>query len=92
MLDLIDTKFTYKYHTSITFDIFISFSVKYSKNCFGVSLLLFRATAQEFTIAKNTVSAVTASATSPMPPAFESVLPKKDFFDLLAYSLTPPKS
>ena len=50
------------------------------------------ATAQEFTIAKNTVSAVTASATSPMPPAFESVIPEKDFFDLLAYLLTPPKS
>ena len=46
----------------------------------------------KFTSAKNTVSAVTASATSPMPPAFESVIPEKDFFDLLAYLLTPPKS
>jgi putative heme-binding domain-containing protein len=48
-------------------------------------------TSQDFSVAKNTISAVAASVTSPMPPAFESVLPEKDFFDLLAYLLTPAK-
>ena len=49
------------------------------------------ATAQDFSVAKSTVSAVATSVTSPMPPAFESVISEKDFFDLLAYLLTPAK-
>ena len=46
-------------------------------------------TGQDITLARGAVASVAQSATSPMPAAFESVLPEGDFYDLVEYLRAP---
>jgi putative heme-binding domain-containing protein len=49
------------------------------------------ATTQSFSVAKADIVSTTHAATSPMPAAFETLLPEQDFFDLIEYLRAPAK-
>ncbi|WP_414663531.1 DUF7133 domain-containing protein [Horticoccus sp. 23ND18S-11] len=49
------------------------------------------ATGQEIELARAAVESITPSPLSPMPAAFETVLPEQEFFDLLEFLRSPAK-
>ena len=53
--------------------------------------LLDPATGQDFEVVKDDMSDFKSSPVSPMPAAFETLLPEQEFFDLLEYLRTPAK-